>query len=138
MTRESYTQMKLNECVFSCAFLSDASTTFFTSIRGENILIDGHDSNSKRLLIWVWVQSVDEDELILYFAYPKQATRENSQVCELFSLPDNLYCPIENLKKLAVMQRALSRTYLKTHVFTTLNGKILTIRGEWLTRQTSI
>ncbi len=79
------------QCIFTAA-----STAYFTSIRMGDILVDGHDSNSQRLLTWERVQAVDKDELILYFAHPKQATRENGQVCELFSLPDKLYCPVEN------------------------------------------
>ncbi len=109
-------------------YLTAATTAYFTSIRMGDILIDGHDSNSSRLLTWERVQSVEQDELILYFAHPKQATRENGQVCELFSFPDKLYCPVENLRKLAILQRSQGKTNEKAHVFVMTNGRTLTMR----------
>lgn len=109
-------------------YFTAATIAYFTSIRMGDILIDGHNSNSSRLLTWERVQAVEEDELILYFAHPKQATRENGQVCELFSFPDKLYCPIENLRKLAILQRSQGKTNEQAHVFVMANGRTLTMR----------
>ena len=108
-------------------FLACATIGFFSSCRMGDLIRDNLGTNTDRILTWEKVQFKNDKEIIIYLAHPKHAKRQNGVICDVFSFPIPLYCPIANLKLLARMQRSLGRTDPKSPCFTLDNGELLTM-----------
>lgn len=108
------------QCLWTAAVIA-----FWSSCRMGDMLVDSHNANKSKLLTWKDIQEKDEDHLILYFAHPKQAKRENGLVCDIFSFPDKLFCPVDNLRKLAKMNHSIGRRDRDKQVFNLSKGGTL-------------
>lgn len=108
------------QCLWTAALIA-----FWTSCRMGDLLVDSHNSNQAKLLTWDNIQSKDAEHMILYFAHPKQAKRENGLVCDIFSFPEKLYCPVDNLRRLAKMNHNIGRRDRNNHVFNLSKGGTL-------------
>jgi hypothetical protein len=121
---EALSRAKLPPIDAQCIYTA-ATTSVWSSCRMGDLLTDGHKSNFEKLLTWERTQ-FKEGQIILYFAHPKTARRENGTVRDVFLYPNPLFCPVDNLKKLAIMQKALGRGPNR-HIFTMSNNYTLSM-----------
>jgi hypothetical protein len=111
------------QVIWTCALLA-----FWGTTRMGELLEGKHGFDRIRALSWDRIIQEDAGHILVYLALPKTAKRKNGEIVDIFDFPQKGLCPINNLLRLAKMNKERRPFKLSNSVFALSTGKVLTMR----------